>query len=120
MAKTKEFRLVGKLYPCGACELIKAKAKLIPATLGASKEGTAVGEKIFVDITCSFPLTATKWHKSTRDKLFWHGNSDQFSGKMITSFQYTKTKLVELVNETFKYVKGRKSNVKYSQMDNVG
>ena len=84
------------------------------------KKASAVGERLFVDITGPFPLTATHWHKATRNKLFWYGVSDQFSGKMITSFQYSKKELVVLIDETFKYFKGREKDVKYLRIDNAG
>ena len=120
MAKTKGLRLIGKMEPCDACGIVKVKAKPISTTSDPSKKATDVGERLFVDITGPFPLTATKWHKATRNKLFWYGISDQFSGKMISAFNYNKQELVELVDETFKYFKGRAKPVQYLRMDNAG
>ena len=120
MAKAKGYRLVGKIKDCDACGAIKAKATPIPHVTDPKKKATDIGERLFVDITGPFPLTATKWHKSISNKLFWYGISDQYSGKMLTSFQYTKSDLVKLVDETFTYFKGRNKKVQYLRMDNAG
>ena len=100
--------------------MVKTKAKPISAMLDPSKKVTESVERLFVDITGPFPLTTTKWYTSTQHKLFWYGISDQFSGKMISAFNYSKNELVDLVSEMFKYFKGRNKSVKYLHMDNVG
>ena len=120
MARAKNIRLVEKLLPCNACGAVKAKAALILQTTDESKKAKDVGERLFVDISSPFPLTATKWHKSIRNKLFWYGISDQYSGKMLSSFQFSKNDLVKLVDETFKYFKDRNKKVEFLQMDNAG
>ena len=38
---------------------------------------------------------------------------------MLTSFQYNKSDLVNLVDETFKYFEGRGKKVQYLHMDNA-
>ena len=120
MAKLKGLRLIGKMEPCNACGIVKVKAKPISTVSDINKKATDVGERLFVDITGPFPLTATKWHKATRNKLFWYGVSDQFSGKMVSSFNYNKSELVDMIDETFKYFQGRSKKVKYLRMDNAG
>ena len=120
MAASKGLRLIGKMEPCNACGIVKVKAKPIPTTSDINKKATDIGERLFVDITGPFPLTATKWHRTTRNKLFWYGISDQFSGKMISSFNYNKNELVDMIDETFKYFEGRTKKVQYMRMDNAG
>ena len=46
--------------------------------------------------------------------------SDEFSKKMISSFQYEKSKFVNMVSETFDYFKERDQKVKHIRMDNAG
>ena len=69
MVKLKGFRLVGKLKPCDACGLINAKAKPISTMHDPSKKSSDFGERFFVDTAGTFPLTVTRWHKATRNKL---------------------------------------------------
>ena len=67
------------------------------------------------------PMTRiTRKLKAIRNKLYWYGISDQYSGKMLTAFQYWKDNLVKLVDETFKYFIGQDKKVEYLRMDNVG
>jgi hypothetical protein len=103
MATLKGLRLVGNFTACDACGLIKTKASPIAKSSPDEKKAKEVGERLYVDITGPFPLTGGKWHKSIRNKMFWYGMSDEFSGKMISSFQYEKSKLVDMVAETFDY-----------------
>ena len=120
MAASKGLRLIGKMEPCNACGIVKVKAKPIPTTSDINKKATDIGERLFVDITGPFPLTATKWHRTTRNKLFWYGISDQFSSKMISSFNYNMNESVDMIDETFKYFEGRTKKVQYMRMDNAG
>ena len=120
MASSRGMRLVGKLKECDACGAVKAKAASIPKSTNSDKKAKDIGERLFVDITGPFPLTATRWHKAIRNKLYWYGISDQYSGKMLTAFQFSKDNLVKLVDETFKYFKGQDKKVEYLRMDNAG
>ena len=120
MATLKGFRLVGKITACDACGLVKTKASPIAKSSPDEKKAKEVGERLYVDITGPFPLTGGKWHKSIRNKMFWYGMSDEFSGKMISSYQYEKSKLVDMVAETFEYFSGRGQKVKHIRMDNAG
>ena len=120
MATLKGLRLVGKLTACDACGLIKTKASPIAKSSPDEKKSKEVGERLYVDITGPFPLTGGKWHKSIRNKMFWYGMIDEFSGKMISSFQYEKSKLVDMVAETFDFFNGREQKVKHVRMDNAG
>ena len=91
MASSRGMQLVGKLKECDAYGAIKTKAAPIPkSTDSDKKEAKDIGERLSVDITGPFPLTATRWHKPIRNKLYWYGISDQYSGKMLTAFQYSK------------------------------
>ena len=122
MAKAKGICLVGKLQDCDACEAIKAKSTPIPKKTDEGKTAKDVGESLFVDITGPFLLlTATKWHKSIRNKMYcMYRILDQYSGKMLTSFQHTKDNVVQFVDETFKYFKGRNKTAEYLRMDTAG
>ena len=60
MGKLMEFRLLGKLKPCDSCGLIKTKAKPMSTASDTLKKSSAVRERLFVDITRTFPLTATR------------------------------------------------------------
>ena len=119
MGKLIGLRLVGKLKPCDSFGLIKTKSKPILTVSDPFKKANEVGERLFVEITGQFPLTATRWYEATRNKLFWYGVY-HFSGKMVTSFQHSKKKLVALVNETFKHFKGHKKYFKHIRMENAG
>ena len=90
IGKLMGFRLVGKLKPCDSCGFIKTEAKPISTVSDTLKKANTVGEHLFVDITRPVSLTAARWQKAMRNKVFWHRISNQFSGKMITSFQYSK------------------------------
>jgi len=120
MTNLKGLRLIGKLTACDACGLIITKASPIAKSSSAEKKSKEIGERLYVDITGPFPLTGGKWHTSIRYKMFWYGMSDEFSGKMISSFQYEKSTLVDMVAETFDYFKGRDHKVKHLRMDNAG
>ena len=95
MASSRGMQLVGKLKECDACEAVKTKAAPIPKSTDSDKKANNIGERLFVDITGPFLLTATKWHKAIHNKLYWYGISDQYSGKMLTIFQYSKRKFGE-------------------------
>ena len=86
MASVKGIQLNRKATICDACGIIKSKAKPISKTSTSENKAKDIGDRVFVDITGPFPLTHTKWHKHTNNKLFWYGISDQFSGKMISAF----------------------------------
>ena len=84
MVKLKGLQLIGKMEPCNTCGIVKVKVQPIPTVSDINKKATDVGERLFVDITGPFPLTATTWHEATCIKLFWYGVSNhQFSGKMV-------------------------------------
>ena len=93
MALVKGIELKEHATLCDACGLIKSKAKVIPKKSDPDQKAKDVGERVFVDITGPFPLTHTKWHKHTNNKLFWYGISDQYSGKMISAYKYTKNRI---------------------------
>ena len=123
MASSRGILLVGTLKECDVCgTVITRKAAPIPKSTDSDKKVKDIGERLFVDmITGPFPLTAMRWHKAIRDKLYWYGKSDQeYSRKMLTSFQYLKDNLVKLVDETFKYFKDQDKKVEYLCMDNLG
>ena len=113
-------RLVGKLKPCDSCGLTKTKAKPISAVSHPLKKSSTVGEIFLVDVSGLFPLTATHWHKATRTKLFLHRVSDQFSGKMLTSFQHSEKERVVLIDGSLKCFKGCELDVKHTRMDDSG
>ena len=73
-----------------------------------------------MDISSPFPFTSGKNHKSIKQKLFWYGLIDFYSGKMLHSFHYNKKKLVEFVKEAYKFMKLHKTPIKIIRMGNGG
>ena len=59
VAISRGIRLVGKLEECDSCGAVKVKAAPIPKSTDSDKKAKDIGERLFVDITGPFPLTAT-------------------------------------------------------------
>jgi len=57
LAGIKGYKLIGKKEECDACKMIKDKAKLVPRSTSEENKAKRIGERIYVDITGSFPVT---------------------------------------------------------------
>ena len=120
MAKMKGFKLTGEIVPCDACGIVKSKAHPILKSSNPDSKATKVGERLYMDISGPFPLTSGRKHQPLKNKLYWYGIVDEFSGKMISSFHFKKNNLVTMFKEVVNYFKGRNCPVKFVRMDNAG
>ena len=118
IAKTLGYDLKGPVSKCDTCALIKSYAKPIPRT--SQLNTSFVGERMGLDISGPFPLTSGKNHTPIKQKLFWYGLIDFYSGKMIHSFRYNKNELVSFVEEAYTFMKSRKTPIKILCMYNGG
>ena len=102
---------------CDFCVLIKTKTNPVSKAHDLSKRSNETGETLFSGIARLFLTEVTSYHKETKNNLFWNGVSDQFSTRMITCFQHSKTELTSPIEESFKCFKHHKKNVKCVRMD---
>ena len=118
IGKDLGYNLVGTVSKYDACALIKSYAKPISRT--SKLVTTFVGEHMGLDISSPFPLTSGKNHTPIKQKLYWYGLIDFYSGKMLHSFRYNKNKLVNFVEDTYNFMKSHKTPIKILRMDNGG
>ena len=118
MAKHYGYKLTGTPHACDSCNLVKSKAKAIPTA--TKTVVSTVGERVGLDISGPFPLTSGIKHRPTRFKLYWCAIIDHYSRKMLSSFKYTKSDLIDFVREAYSIYSARKHFIKCIRLDNAG
>ena len=113
--------LTGTLRPCASCGLVKVKTTNVKHKTEAVS--TYVGERMYLDISGPFPIRKTiddVYQTESRSNMYWMGMSDQYSTKMLMSFDKSKDGLYSMVEDCIIHMDLLGHPIKTIRMDNAG
>jgi len=103
--------VAGKLKPCEACAIHKAKQK--PVKKATSTRAEKVGERIFMDISGPFS-------PSIGGSIYWVLVVDDFSRMGFCGFLKAKSDLAQWMVKLVAFIKSHGHQVKFIRCDNAG
>ena len=103
--------VAGKLKPCEACALHKAKQK--PVKKATSSRAEKVGERLFMDISGPF-------NPSMGGSTYWVLVVDDFSRMGFCGFLKAKSDLAQWMVKLVGFIKSHGHEVKFIRCDNAG